>query len=220
MLPDFAAGVHALLRLRSLDDLDWETQRPEWAQAALQRAPWVVVRRAVHPACVWPVGVRGRLRSERCAAWLPDRAVAECVTPQLLAASRAWHRHYQGERRNPALAVLDELAAIFTAHGHDGRWGPVGSVGFELATAVPSTTPTSDLDLVLQADKALTRSDAVRLHAELSRLPVRMDVLVETPLGAVALAEYAAAPAATLLRTAHGPRLVCDPWTAATASLA
>ena len=142
------------------------------------------------------------------------------ASPQLLAASRAWHRPYQGERRNPALTVLDEVAAIFTAHGHDGRWGPVGSVGFELATAVPSTTPSSDLDLVLQADEALTRSDAVRLHTELSRLPVRMDVLVETPLGAVALADYAAAPAATLLRTAHGPRLVCDPWTAATARLA
>ena len=44
------------------------------------------------------------------------------------------------------------------------------------------------------------------------------DVLLEGPQGAVALAEYAAARAPYLLRTAEGPRLVHDPWGGAAAA--
>jgi phosphoribosyl-dephospho-CoA transferase len=109
--------------------------------------------------------------------------------------------------------VLDDVDAILAAHGFAGRWGPGGSVGFELASGVPSTTRDSDLDLVLSADEQLARTDATRLHADLSTLPVRIDLLLETPNGAVALAEYAQG-SAMLLRSAQGPRLVRDPWSA------
>jgi phosphoribosyl-dephospho-CoA transferase len=43
---------------------------------------------------------------------------------------------------------------------------------------------------------------------------VRIDVLLETPNGAVALAEYANSVDHMLLRSAQGPRLVRDPWRA------
>jgi len=83
----------------------------------------------------------------------------------------------------PALAVLEEVAAILAAHGFAGRWGPGGSIGFELASGVRCTTPDSDLDLVLSAETPVTRTDAARLHADLSTLPVRIDLLLETPWG-------------------------------------
>jgi phosphoribosyl-dephospho-CoA transferase len=214
MLRDPAPAVHALLRVADLDALVWDGGRPAWASRALQRAPWAVVRRSAPRLSQWPVGVRGGVRSQRVAAWLPDRAVQECITPQMLAAKRAW-RQRPRIATTPAAAVLDEVTSILAAHGHAGRWGPGGSVGFELASGVPSTTSSSDLDLVLSADEPMAQTDATRLHADLSKLPVRIDLLLETPHGAVVLAEYATSTGTTLLRSAQGPRLVCDPWRAA-----
>jgi phosphoribosyl-dephospho-CoA transferase len=211
MLRDPASAVHALLRVTDLDALVWEAPRPDWAGAALRRAPWVVVRRSAQRPGAWPVGVRGALRMQRCAAWLPDCAVEDCITPQMLAARGTWRQH-PGTDVNPAIVVLDEVAAILAAHGHAGCWGPGGSVGFALASGLPCITPDSDLDLVLQADQPVARTEAATLHADLSKLAVRIDLLLETPHGAVALSEYAMAGGMLLLRCAHGPRLVRDPW--------
>jgi phosphoribosyl-dephospho-CoA transferase len=210
-MPHEPLAVHALLRAAPLEALTWELPAPEWARASLQRAPWVVVRRAARRAGMWPVGVRGALRVQRGAAWLPDFAVQACITPLQLAARLAWRQH-PVSAASPAVAALDEVAAILAAHGHAGRWGPAGSVGFELASALPCTGAHSDLDLVLMADQPMARTEAAGLHADLSQLPVRIDLLLETPDGAVALSEYATAGRMVLLGCAQGPRLVCDPW--------
>jgi phosphoribosyl-dephospho-CoA transferase len=211
MLHDAAPAVHALLHITDPEALIWDAGRPHWAGAALQLAPWAVIRRAAPRAGLWPVGVRGALRSQRAAAWLPHRAVGGCMTPQRLAATCAW-REQPRAAASPAVAVLDEVAAIFVTHGFAGRWGPGGSVGFELASGLRCTTPDSDLDLVLSAELPVTRPDAARLHTDLSKLPVRIDMLLETPRGAAVLAEYARGVDVILLRSAQGPRLVRDPW--------
>jgi phosphoribosyl-dephospho-CoA transferase len=220
-----AMAVHALLRIDDVDALLWEGLAPAWAGASLQLAPWVVVRRLAHRPSELPVGIRGVLRRQRAAAWLADRAVKDCITPQQLACQRAWHRatgRHPGRRAHPAFQVLDEVAEILAALGFSGRWGPGGSVGFELASGLSCTTPDSDLDLVLQAEEPIARASAATLHADLSKLPVRVDLLLETPHGAVALSEYVGSSEVTLLRCADGPRLVRDPWTAdqAAASIA
>jgi phosphoribosyl-dephospho-CoA transferase len=208
-----APAVHTLLRVSDLDALLWETPPPSWVRASLQRAPWVVVRRCAGRSGVWPVGVRGSLRAQRCAAWLPQYAAQARITPQQLVARRAW-RHIPSTNANRAILVLEDVAAILAAHGHAGHWGPGGSVGFELATALPCTTPQSDLDLVLSARRPLARPDAIRLHAQLSTLPVTVDLLLETPRGAVALSEYASTDGMLLMRCAPRPLLVRDPWSA------
>jgi phosphoribosyl-dephospho-CoA transferase len=213
MLAHSVPAVHSLLRLSSADALEWESEPPEWTLESLRRALFVVVRRPLPRTETFPVGIRSAARSQRAAAWVPIGAVQECITPQMLAAQHAWRR-----RRDfaimPAVAALEEAAAIFDGHGMAGRWGPGGSVGFELASGVPSTTPTSDLDIVLGAAASMARADAARLHAELSALTVRIDVLLETPNGAVALAEYAKSADAILLRSPQGPCLSRDPWRA------
>jgi phosphoribosyl-dephospho-CoA transferase len=208
-----APTVHSLLRLSSAETLEWESCAPAWAVEALRRAPFVVVRRPLSRTEALPVGVRGHARSQRAAAWVSIDAVLECITPQMLAAQFARRQH--GDFAiSPAVAALEPVAAIFDGRGMRGRWGPVGSAGFELASGVPSTTPESDLDIVLSAPVSMARADAARLYAELSTLAVRIDVLLETPNGAVALAEYARSVDVTLLRSAQGPRLVRDPWSA------
>jgi phosphoribosyl-dephospho-CoA transferase len=217
MLRKPVPAVHALLRLSDPDALLWEEPPPDWARGSLQRAPWVVVRRSGTRPGAWPVGVRGALRMQRLAAWVPDRAVQASVTPQSLAARQLWRRH-PGIHAIPALQVLDQVSAVFAAFGHAGRWGPGGSVGFELASAVPCTTPASDLDLILRLAQPMARSELRRLHAELSKLPVRIDVLLETPHGAVALSEFILADGLMVLRSDDGPRLVRDPWAADSAA--
>jgi phosphoribosyl-dephospho-CoA transferase len=206
-------AVHSLFRLGSPDALDWEMDSPAWAAESLRRAPFVVMRRLLPRTSGLPVGVRGAARSQRAAAWVPAGAVQECITPQMLAAQQAWRQRRDFDIM-PAVAALEDVAAIFDGHGMSGRWGPGGSVGFELASGVPATTPDSDLDIVLDAAVSMARLDAARLHAELSALPVRIDVLLETPNGAVALAEYAQSAGAILLRSPQGPRLSRDPWRA------
>ena len=89
-------------------------------------------------------------------------------------------------------------------------WGPTGSVGFELATAVPTATPESDLDLLLRTSRltpdVLNRLTA--LHQRFVGLMARMDCQVETPLGAAALADVVGGQIEIMLRTVKGPRLV------------
>jgi len=217
MPADRPFGVHNLLQLRNVDDLHWEEAHPDWSSAALHRAPWVVVRRTHARSALLPVGVRGDARQQRAGAWLPIHAVEQIVTPQILARQRTWH----GRPRTkllPALLVLDAAAAILEEHGCEDLWGPGGSVGFELASGVPSVSAQSDLDLVLDAPEPLEVRDAAALFTALERLSARVDLLLETPLGAVALSEYASGQGVVLLRTPSGGRLVADPWHASWAA--
>ncbi len=114
----------------------------------------------------------------------------------------------------PALAALARVAPILGLRGE--RWGPGGSVGFEIATGVPAATEASDLDLILRQERRLAPGEARALLAMLveAAAPARVDVLLETPSGGVALADLAAMPAQVLVRTTDGPRLANDPWLA------
>lgn len=207
--------THALLRVAHPRALALAGTLPAWAEAALARAPWVVVRRSRSRDGLIPVGVRGRERAERLAAWLHPRDVLECLTPPELAARGAWRSSARGTQV-PALAALGVVEALM--RGHELRWGPCGSIGFELASAVATATEGSDLDLMVETRVPLPRAVAAGLHASLARLPVRADVLLEGPLGAVALEEYAAARTPVMLRTADGRRLVDDAWGGAAAA--
>jgi phosphoribosyl-dephospho-CoA transferase len=202
--------THALLRISGADSVLWTDPPPAWALGALARAPWVVVRRACGAGLI-PVGVRGALRAQRLAAWLHPGQVLESVTPTDLAQRRAW---LKSERRGlvPALAALDAVDAVLRARGIG--WGPCGSVGFELASGIPTASPASDLDVMIQAPTPLPPAVAMALLEALEPLPVRVDVQLEVPRGAVALAEYAAARGPLVLRTVDGARLVRDPWAA------
>jgi phosphoribosyl-dephospho-CoA transferase len=207
---DVTECVHTLLRIRQVHDLAGGAL-PDWAACALERAPWVVVRRERSGSARIPVGVRGSLRAQRWAAWLDPQAVCERVRPTELVRARAWVAHPR--RFLPAFAVLDALTAILEQVAPGLPWGPSGSVGFELASGSPSAHAASDLDVILESDAALAPPTATRLAAALAELPVRVDVLLETPGGALALEEYVRGRAPYLLRTPDGARRVADPWT-------
>jgi phosphoribosyl-dephospho-CoA transferase len=200
--------THTLVRIRGPHALAMASgsNLPDWAVESLQRAPWVVVRRApIHGGWV-PVGVRGELRRQRFAAWLsPDEAL-ELATPRMLVSRKA-------ARAVAPFTALPRIERIMREHGFGELWGPGGSVGFELASGKPTVTVSSDLDLVVELDRPDLIATSRSLWNALSALPVRVDVLLETPQGAVALSEYARVRdgdnhPSFVLRTPTGPRLV------------
>jgi len=209
--------THSLLRIDSVAELLSATLLPGWVTEALLRAPWVVVRRAPLQDGLLPVGVRGAARAARFAAWLPPGRVLDCLTPLQLAARHDWRGHPRS-RQFSALAAMAGVGSIMARASLDARWGPSGSVAFELASGCATVTSASDLDLIVQADDRLPPAAARELLEELAQLPARADVLLETPGGGVALREFARARTPFLARTPEGPRLLHDPWAGAAAA--
>ncbi|GAA4663818.1 malonate decarboxylase holo-ACP synthase [Frondihabitans cladoniiphilus] len=196
--------VHDLVRFRADDD----TGLPPWVTRE-GTTVWGVVRRspATTPGTT-ALGLRGPQRSERLPLEVRVHDIVEVVAPEDLA-GRALESTVSPELA-PSLAILSS-ASSETFGGLP--WGPTGSAGFELATRLPAVRATSDLDLILRADQRLAREDAGAILRFLRTLPCLVDCLLETPRGAVALAEWAGpAGGSVLLRTPAGPVLTRDPW--------
>lgn len=198
---------HTLLRIAGTHALITSGAPPPWVSASLQRAPWVVIRRAEVRSGLVPVGVRGEARGERLAAWIDGATILETVTPCELTRRRTW-QSWSRQRAVPALSALDAVHDIMSSRGLAATWGPTGSVGFELASGCATATAASDLDLALWTTRLPDIELARSLLTALESLPVRSDALLETPRGALALAEYAHGNRRVLLRTPSGPLLV------------
>ena len=176
---------------------------PAWAVAVLAAGQPVVVRRAVVAPGQVAVGLRGATRDQRLAALMPVEAIAHRLAPEELLGRQA-------TEDLPVFRVLAELRPLLDALGH--AWGVTGSAGFQLATGLPTAHPDSDLDLLLRAERPLPRSEARPLLQLLEGRACRVDLQLETPLGGVALGEWAGGAARVLVKAAEGPRLVVDPW--------
>jgi phosphoribosyl-dephospho-CoA transferase len=198
--------VHDLLRLRDPVGLMSRGPVPAWVNDALSRAPWVVVRRAPLEGAFIPIGVRGQSRGERFAAFTDSSSVVESVSPEELALTKAWQTAVRREAL-PAISALPLVHAILQTSAL--RWGPVGSVGFELASGLPVAHPTSDLDLVVRlSDFSIPPATTEKLLEINHRIEVRIDVLLETPEGAISLPEYVGNQPTLLLRSVQGPKLI------------
>jgi phosphoribosyl-dephospho-CoA transferase len=207
--------AHDLLQISGLADLvyvGWdlpEKRCPLWVERSLERGPFVVVRRADLLDGMIPVGVRGSFRQQRFAAYLAPESIRNRITPEQLAANRGWLANARTEKV-PGLKVLagieEKLADLRLAYG------PTGSIGFELATGLPRATSTSDLDLLIRASERLPMQVARELITIFSGNFCCVDAQLETPRGAVSLAEYASGQTPLLLKRNRGPVLVDDPW--------
>lgn len=178
---------------------------PAWAMESLSVAPYVVVRRAHAPSGQIAIGIRGKSRGERFAAFLPKHAVIRQIKPEHLTG-----RHLLKYRQSPVFESLEIAGEILNRY--QLVWGPGGSTGFELASGVETVTAKSDLDLIVRAIKPLPINTAFQILSGLQKCPARADVQVETPLGAFSLAEYARNTFPILLKTQNGPLLLENPW--------
>ncbi|MOA06667.1 Phosphoribosyl-dephospho-CoA transferase [compost metagenome] len=201
--------VHDLLRISKSAPLKSEQQVPDWVEASLERANWVVVRRDIAQPGYIPIGIRGATRSQRFPAYLPAAAVQEIIKPEDLVSEKLWTVSPRSSMVE-AYSVLKELTKYYAAHGY--IWGPTGSIGFELAAGVPTARPESDIDIVIRAPLPLDRTAARNLLLIHQYYTQKIDVQLEAPSGAISLTEYARGSEAVLMRTNSGPYLVKDPW--------
>jgi len=197
---------HDLLEIGSSEELVAFDERPTWVQASLAEAPFVVVRRAQWLNGLVPVGVRGRPREQRFAAYLAPQSILCRLTPEKLTDQYAT---IDAARREivPALVALVSCPPIFSSV----VYGPTGSVGFELASGLATVTDSSDLDLLVRIVEWLPLGSAKNMVKALAGLPCRVDVLLETAVGAMSLTEYARGEPSLLVRRIEGPALIPHP---------
>ena len=178
---------------------------PDWAKDALQRAPYMVMRRAEICNGLIPAGIRGSERSQRLAYWLPQNIIDEVITPYSLVEEKNWKAVYTAS----APATVDTLRQITSIMNDTGcEWGPTGSTGFELATGLPTIKESSDLDLIIEVPEILNVKTAKLLLDRIGDIStVRLDIQMNTALGGFSLKEYTSSPT-VLVKTALGPRLV------------
>ena len=168
-----------------------------------------MVRREAAPGSLLPVGARGLTRSQRCKGYMQRDAAAHCVTPEMLA--RLHLRAVRSGECQSDLPPLRALAAMAPRLKDLGlAWGPTGGAGFYLASGLPVLRADSDLDLLVRAPEPLPVWIIDRL-LRLQEQPCRVDIQVDTGRGGFALNEYARG-GRVMLKTAHGPVLVADPW--------
>ena len=176
---------------------------PAWVVESIGTGQPVVVRRALSTADRIAVGVRGRLREQRYGTSMAIAAITRRVSPEELC-------HVEIHRDLPALQALAQLRPALDACGW--VWGVSGSAGFELASGFAALHEGSDLDLILRTPRPLSRVDARALVAVLDATVCRVDLQLQTPLGAVTLREWAGTASRVLLKNATQARLVTDPW--------
>lgn len=176
---------------------------PAWVVESISAGQPVVVRRAVSAAGQVAVGVRGRLREQRYAASMAIASVSRRVQPEQLC-------HVDIDRDLPVIRALKQLRPLLDDCGW--TWGISGSAGFELASGFTALHEGSDLDLILRAPQPLSRVQARELVRVLDSVACAVDMQLQTPLGAVALREWAGSPNRVLLKSAIEASLVIDPW--------
>jgi phosphoribosyl-dephospho-CoA transferase len=178
-----------------------------WVRESLNRMPVVVVRRVEAPPGFAAVGIRGASRELRFAALVKLTDVRNLRTPESLAPARSW-------RESPAgipVALQDVLTAFDELSNREKFvWGPVGSVGYQLATGLPVMTDKSDIDVLIRCEVPPhpLMISSIRYIAKQSA--AHLDVTVEGPPGAVALEELHSRN--VLLKTSRGPRIAAFAW--------
>ncbi|QBP40169.1 malonate decarboxylase holo-ACP synthase [Paenisporosarcina antarctica] len=194
-------NTHDLLEFESVKNLISNSPLPEWVETSIANVPFVVVRRAKVSEGLVPVGVRGPKRNERFAAFLPVEQIVRRITPEQLAQERKWN-----DNSKEIFNYLGRVSKLMNTYSLN--WGPVGSVGFELASGKETTTKSSDIDIVIRFSKGFTTSIAKEIEAELKKIQVRVDVQMEAMKGTFSLSEYAISEGQPVLfRTVDGPLL-------------
>jgi phosphoribosyl-dephospho-CoA transferase len=190
---------HDLVRLSDVGGIALG-DAPPWVRAALSTIPWVVGRRSPATPELLAVGVRGNSRALRHAMDVARRHIDKIVRPEELVGR-------EPPRDMPVFRTLTWLRSRIDPS--ELRWGPAGSVGFELATGAATVTENSDLDLIVRVDSlSPARIDQLTsLQAEFGSAEVRIDCQIQLPAGAVALNELVGSSSQILLRCDTGARL-------------
>jgi len=199
---------HDLIKIKNYGNLNIDFSTHAWALEALKKSPFVVVRRALILDKLIPIGIRGNLRSQRLAAFLPFSDIDNIFKPTYIVEKKLWLQNSHIKNTN-IFSSIEIISKIFEEYNL--KWGICGSTGFELVTKMPTITENSDLDIMIKietADELFSAALAKELCEKLFNINVRTDIQIETSKGAIALTEYANETNPILIRTISGPRLI------------
>lgn len=192
-------------------DIVIDQEKPNWYANHIITRP-VVVRRAKHNSFI-PVGVRGSQKTQRLACWVNSPDIIQSMSAIEVAKQQLWLRQYP-QHPLQQFKALQKIESLFSQL--DLSWGLCGSLGFELATGLMVANENSDLDLIVYiADKPQSKK-LVLLWQRLQKLPFKVDLQIETPIGAMALYEWMHKPEKIMVKTNLGPILCTNPWAAIT----
>ncbi len=204
---DHGYHAHDLLWLKP-DTLPGNQHLPAWVSTYWTADMPVVVRRDFSETGLIPVGIRGRKRSERAAAWVCPQDVIRKLSPEEIIDRfrETTVVPFSGMKPVQALQMLLKETWL-------GAWGVTGSCAFALATGMAVMHDESDLDLLIRCPHPLTKAHFVEVHDCLKKLPCRADIQIETPVGAFSLKEWLRdGTGKVLLKTDSGPFLTVTPW--------
>lgn len=198
---------HTLVSLQSPDVLLTSGPLPDWVTAMLAATPVVIVRRGPQTTTI-PVGIRGYQKSQRFAAAIMPTDWQAPVTPAM--ALNRLPELTAARRQLPAFQKLARVQSLLSAYD----WGVGGSLQFELATGLPMVNPNSDLDIIMQRPAPMSPAQALQLIERLKVIAgAHADIQVVHGQLGFSLEEYANQRASQIMmKTAHGPILVTDPW--------
>ncbi|MFC7686440.1 malonate decarboxylase holo-ACP synthase [Ureibacillus sp. GCM10028918] len=192
--------VHDIVRFATIHHIETSMNLPDWVNDAPAAKNFGVVRRLPITNKIVPIGLRGDSREKRFGAFIHENNITQVISPISLVNRMDM---FNGRIYTPALIrIKDEFEKYKLA------WGPTGSVGFEIATSILVTTPTSDIDICLylvQIDTELLE----KVGNFIEGLDRRIDVQVEIPtLGAFLLNDFIKyAKTGFIVRTKFGPHL-------------
>ena len=204
------ATHHDLLELTSARAVREIASAPAWVEQSLSACCYAVVRRKQTSSNDIAIGIRGKERNERWASSVNVNDIKTVISPFEIRTKGRMKQHGRATTI-PALQNLQKLETIWSEL--EFRWGPGGSVGFELATGFPAATQTSDLDIVLFAPQRFSQARAQELLLTVRKIGDAIDVLVEAPECAFSLTEYASAEGQSIMLRSYGePSVGSDPW--------
>lgn len=199
---------HDLIKIKDYKNLNIDFLNYDWALESLKKSPFVVVRRAPISNKLIPIGIRGSLRSQRLAAFLPFSDIYNIFKPTYIVENKLWLQSSHIKNTN----MYSAIEALYkTFEEYNLEWGICGSAGFELITKIPTVTENSDLDIMIKIETAgnlFSAASAKELCKKLFDTKIKIDIQIETPKGAVALTEYSSETNPILIRTINGPKLI------------
>lgn len=108
------------------------------------------------PAGKVAIGIRGKTRGERYGTAIPREWIHSVITPESLVQESVW-RGWQRQKAFPqTIDSIQALASLFSKIS----WGIGGSLGYELATGLPTLSARSDIDIMLYPLKRFSMKSA------------------------------------------------------------
>jgi phosphoribosyl-dephospho-CoA transferase len=186
--------------------LDQNENYPSWF-SKLEAPYFAVIRRDKKRGGFIPIGIRGKRKDERLAAFVLYQSFYQIISPTFITQNALWQK-YPFLQEYPSFKELDSIAHFFTAL--KVSWGITGSLGYELITKIPCITKQSDLDIIVTLKKP-DHELLLSMKNYIQNYPF-IDLQIQTPIGAFSLKEWKEDRCPILLKTDEGAFLTNKLW--------